>query len=183
MTVLFGGVFDPPHNGHVALARAAAERFAPDELVVLVTASPAHKPAWLDSHTRLRLARAAFPEHDVQLDPHGRTVDLLRNGRWRDPTFVVGADEFSDFLDWKEPERVLELARVAVATRPGYRRERLDDVLHRLRRRDRVEFFDVEPLAIASRDMRVRIARGEPIDGLVPPAVARLVHELGLYRS
>jgi nicotinate-nucleotide adenylyltransferase len=180
-TALLGGVFDPPHLGHVELARAARDRFRPDGLVVLVAAAPGHKEVVADAEVRLRLARAAFPDLRVDLDGHARTVDLLRERRYDDPLFLVGADELAGFLDWKEPDDVLELARLGVATRPGYPRERLDPVLGRLRRPERVELFDVDPHPISSRDVRARVARGEPIDGLVPPEVAELIRKLGLY--
>jgi nicotinate-nucleotide adenylyltransferase len=181
-TGLFGGAFDPPHNGHVALARTAEAALGLDDLVVLVAARPGHKQVDLDADTRLRLARAAFPDRRVELDEHERTVDMLRERRFEDPVFLVGADEFCDFLDWKDPEGVLERTRLAVATRPGYPRDRLDRVLARLSRPERVSFFELQPLPIASRELRDRAARGEPIDDLVPPAVARLIAERGLYR-
>jgi nicotinate-nucleotide adenylyltransferase len=136
----------------------------------------------LDAETRLELARAAFPTHEVELDPHERTVDTLAAGRWHDPLFVIGADEFCDFLTWKDPEGVLARARLAVATRPGYPRERLQAVLNRLSQPERVQFFEIEPLPISSEDIRERAARGDPIDGLVPPAVAELIDTRGLYR-
>jgi nicotinate-nucleotide adenylyltransferase len=181
VTPLFGGVFDPPHNGHVALADGARRHFGLGRLTVLVAAAPGHKDVRLDADTRLRLARAAFPNDKVVLDPHPRTVDSLRAGRWDDPLFLVGADEFADFLSWKEPDAVLELTRLGVATRPGYPREALERILARLARPDRVEFFEIEPVAVASRDVRARAKRGELLDGLVPPAVAALITELGLY--
>jgi nicotinate-nucleotide adenylyltransferase len=183
MIGLLGGAFDPPHNGHVAVARAAVERFEVTELVVVVAASPGHKDVALDAQTRLDLARAAFPEYEVVLDGHARTIDMLRARRWHEPLFVIGADEFCDFLEWKEPDAVLELARLAVATRPGYPHERLEAVLRELRRPQHVEFFEVEPVPVASRDIRMRAARGEPLDGLVPPAVAELIEHRGLYRN
>jgi nicotinate-nucleotide adenylyltransferase len=179
---LLGGAFDPPHNGHVAVATTARRQFGFDEFVVLVSARPGHKEVVLDAPTRLELTRAAFPEDDVELDEHARTVETLRAGRWHDPLFLVGADEFCDFLTWKEPEVVLELARLGVATRPGYPRERLDAVLERLANPGRVLFFELEPLAVASRDVRERVARGESIDDLVPARVAELIREHGLYR-
>ena len=183
MTVgLLGGTFDPPHNGHVALARAAQERLGLDDLVVLVAARPGHKQVELDASTRLRLTRAAFPGLRVELDEHERTVDMLRDRRFDDAVFLIGADEFCDFLDWKDPNGVLDLAPVAVATRPGYPRERLDRVLERLEHPERVRFFELEPVPIASREVRDRVARGEPIDDLVPPAVAAEIAKLGLYR-
>jgi nicotinate-nucleotide adenylyltransferase len=182
MTGLLGGTFNPPHNGHLALAQAAEAQLGLHELVVLVVARPGHKRVELDPQTRLRLVQAAFPLHRVELDEHERTVDMLREGRWDDPLFLIGADEFCDFPEWKDPDGVLELARLAVATRPGYPRERLERVLERLRRPDRVRFFEIEALPIASRDVRDRVRRGEPIDGLVPSAVAAEIAKLGLYR-
>jgi nicotinate-nucleotide adenylyltransferase len=180
---LLGGTFDPPHNGHVALARAVLDRFDPERLVILVAARPGHKEVELDADTRLQLARAAFPGQEVVLDEHERTVDTLEHGPWRDPLFVVGADEFCDFLTWKDPNGVLERARLAVATRPGYPRERLDSVLQWVAHPERVLFFDIEPLPISSRDLRERVSRGEPVDAFVPPEVAVLISELGLYRG
>jgi nicotinate-nucleotide adenylyltransferase len=181
-TALLGGTFNPPHEGHTALLRAAEAQLGPDEVVVLVAARPGHKRVELDAETRLRLARAAFPGHRVELDEHERTVDMLRGRDWDEPLFLIGADEFSDFLEWKDPNGVLELARLGVATRPGYPREPLDAVLERLERPDRVRFFEIDPVPVASRDVRDRVARGDPIDGLVPPAVAAEIQELGLYR-
>jgi len=182
VTALLGGTFNPPHNGHVALAATAEERFG-EEVVVLVAVRPGHKEVELDGDVRAQLARAAFPDREVETDPHGRTVDMLKAGRWREPRFLIGADEFCDFLTWKDPEGVLERARLAVATRPGYPRDRLDSVLAQLSRPERVLFFEIEPLPISSRDVRERVARGEEVSGFVPPAVARLISERGLYRG
>jgi nicotinate-nucleotide adenylyltransferase len=183
LTGLLGGTFNPPHNGHVELARAAKEQFGFDELVVLVAVRPGHKRVELDAETRLRVVRAAFPDDRVELDEHERTVDTLRAGHWDDPLFLIGADEFADFLTWKDPEGVLAQARLAVATRPGYPRERLDRVLERLSQPERVLFFEIDPLPISSREIRDRVARGEEIRDLVPAAVADLIAKLGLYRG
>jgi nicotinate-nucleotide adenylyltransferase len=179
---LFGGAFDPPHAGHVAVAEAAKRTFGLPQLVVLVSERPGHKDVRLPAETRLELARAAFPDDEVRLDPYPRTIDLLRAEDFDDPLFMIGADEFCDFPTWKEPDEVLEHARLAVATRPGFPQEKLERVLSGLRRRDRVVFFDIEPNEAASRDIRAAAADGEPLAGLVPEAVERLIRERGLYR-
>jgi nicotinate-nucleotide adenylyltransferase len=194
MTVgLLGGAFDPPHLGHVELARDAFSRFDLEELVVVVTGRPPHKLVETGAETRLRLAEAAFSGRDgvevsrweVDRGEPSYTVDTVRwaNKRWGDVAFVVGADEFCGFLDWKDPDGVLEHAQLLVASRPGFPQERLDRVLAGLERPDRVEFFELQPLPISSREIRARVGRGEPIDLLVPPAVAELIEELGLYRD
>lgn len=180
--VLYGGAFDPPHLGHVAVADAARERFGVERLVVLVNEHPAHRAVHASAEDRLALAQAAFPRDDVRLDPYPRTVELLRAERFDDPIFVVGADQFRNFLGWSAPDEVLERARIAVATRPGFRWSELKAVLEALTRSDRVLFFEIEPHPGASTAVRARVAAGEPLDGLVPATVARLVEESGLYR-
>jgi nicotinate-nucleotide adenylyltransferase len=190
MTGLYGGVFDPPHNGHVALARAALDRFDFQRFLVLVVVEPGHKRAELEFERRFELTRLAFgevPLVEVVPEGHPRTVDALRaherrENRFADALFLIGADEFADFLSWKDPNRVLELARVAVATRPGYPRERLEPVLAGLEHPERVEFFEIPAVEASSRDIRARVRRGEPIGHLVPDAVAREIEDAGLYR-
>jgi nicotinate-nucleotide adenylyltransferase len=182
MTVLYGGAFDPPHLGHVAVADAARMRFGVDRLAVLVSKRPAHRAVQAAPEDRLALARAAFPDDVVRLDPYPRTVEMLRAERFDDPVFVVGADQFRHFLAWSEPAEVLELTRIAVATRPGFPREELEAVLALLDRPERVLFFEIEPNPAASTDVRARVAAGESLAGLVPAAVARLIEERRLYR-
>jgi nicotinate-nucleotide adenylyltransferase len=181
VTGLYGGAFDPPHVGHVEVAHAAKRHFDLPRLTVLVSESPGHKETILPADIRLELARAAFPEDDVRLDPHPRTIDLLRAEAFDDPLFIVGADEFCGFLSWKEPDSVLERAQLGVATRPGYPRDRLDDVLEELDQPERVHFFEIEPKPVASRDIRDLAAAGAPLTGLVPDAVAGLIRARSLY--
>ena len=183
MTVLYGGAFDPPHLGHVAVADGARKRFEVPRLLVLVSEQPEHRDVRAPAEFRLELARAAFPGDDVRLDPFARTVDLLRSEPFPDPIFVVGADQFAGFLSWKEPDEVLSLARLAVAARPGFPQTSLDSVLVRLGRPDRVLFFAIEPNPAASSDVRALAAAGEPLDGLVPAAVADLLRERNPYRG
>jgi nicotinate-nucleotide adenylyltransferase len=180
--LLYGGSFDPPHRGHVELARRAKEELGAERLTVLVSADPGHKHVDTPAEVRLRLAHAAFPGDDVVLDEHARTVDTLRaHADWRDPVFLIGADEFCDFLSWKEPDAVLERTRLAVATRPGFPRERLEAVLAALARPERIVFFEIDPNPAASRAIRALAAAGAPLDGLVPDAVRDLIRERGLY--
>jgi nicotinate-nucleotide adenylyltransferase len=175
VTGVLGGAFDPPHAGHVALTEAAELGLGLERVVVVVVADPGHKEVHAPAETRLELTQLAFPGRDVVLDRHARTVDLLRERRWIDPVFLIGADEYRDFPTWKEPEAVLELARLGVAARPGFPLAEQPT--------DRVLYFELEPVAVSSSEIRARIARGEPVDGLVPPAVAEAIARLGLYRG
>lgn len=184
MLGLFGGSFDPPHRGHVALARRAKEELGLARLLVLVSERPGHKEVTTPAGVRLRLARAAFPDDEVVLDEHARTIDTLEaHPEWHDPVFLIGADEFCDFPGWKRPDDLLELTRLAVATRPGFPRERLESVLSRLARPERVLFFELEPIPVSSSDLRARLAAGEDVDGDVPLPVLELLRRDGLYRG
>jgi nicotinate-nucleotide adenylyltransferase len=195
MTVgILGGTFDPPHNGHVALARRAFDALGLERLVVVPVGEAPHKPVGTDAETRFRLTAAAFADlPDTELS----RVELERGGPsytvdtavWaeaeygHDVVLLLGADEFADFPTWREPDRILDHVRLAVATRPGIPHDRLEDVRAGLEHPDRVAFFELEPIPISSRDLRARVARGESIDGLVPAPVAGVIEEVGLYRD
>ncbi len=183
---ILGGAFDPPHVGHVELARAGIERFALDRLLVRVIEDPGHKEVDTAPSVRLLLAELAFAgidEVEVALDRHPRTVDSLEALGLDDPVFLLGADELARLETWKQPERVLELAQLGVATRPGTAEAGLRGVVERLGRPDRVTLFAIEPCDVSSSEIRDRVAQGLPIDGLVPDAVAAEIARLGLYRA
>jgi nicotinate-nucleotide adenylyltransferase len=180
-TGLLGGTFNPPHNGHVALAQTAKRVFDIDPLRVLVSANPPHKQVDVPVEARLALARLAFPDDDVLRDDNPYSIDTV-TGFGDDAIFLVGADQFAKFLTWRSPNEILEHVRLGVATRPGYPHDELDGVLARLSDPDRVVFFELEPVPISSSDTRERVARDEPIDELVPPLVAAEIERLGLYR-
>jgi nicotinate-nucleotide adenylyltransferase len=128
---------------------------------------------------RLALAQAAFAElpAEVVLDDNAFTVDAVRGGRFGEALFVVGADEGTSFPSWKEPDDVLRWVKLAVGTRSGYPPPDLD------RYGDRVVPFELDSPDVSSSEVRVRAARDEPLDGLVPPAVEAAIRETGLYRG
>ena len=181
---ILGGAFDPPHIGHLALARAALDELDLGRLLVLVIAEPGHKETKASANARLELTQLAFesvPGVDVELDPHGRTVDSLEARRPRDAFFIIGGDQLVDFWQWKRPERVLELARLGVAMRPGVPDDRVREAHARLPAPDRISYFSLEPVPVSSSLVRERIASGESIDDLVPEKVAAAIRRLGLY--
>jgi nicotinate-nucleotide adenylyltransferase len=179
---LFGGAFDPPHRGHVEVARCAKKELGLEKLLVLVASRPGHKDVSTPADARLRLAQAAFPDDDVLLDDHARTIELLEaHPEWSDPVFLIGADEFCDFLSWTRPNEVLARTRLAVATRPGFPRERLEAVLEQLERPERVLFFEIEPQAVSSRELRKTLEAGEDVGGDVPSAVVSIIDSEMLY--
>ena len=178
MIGILGGTFDPPHNGHLALAEGATRELDLDELVFLLVANPGHRACAEDAETRERLAHAAFddvPHTRLERDEHQFTVDAVRRGRFGDAVFVVGADEGSAFPTWKDPEAILRWVKLGVGSRSGYAPPDLE------RYGDRVVPFRFESPRVSSSLVRSKLAAGEPIDGLVPALVAELIAELGLY--
>ena len=180
MSGILGGTFDPPHNGHVALAEAALQELDLYELVVLLVANPGHRASIEDAETRLTLAEAAFaglPRTHVERDENPYTVDAVRGGRFGNAVFIVGADEGAAFPRWKEPDEILRWVRLAVGTRSGYPPPDLE------RYGDRVISFELASPPISSNEVRARIQEGKPVDDLVPSDVALLIEERGLYRN
>ena len=145
---------------------------------MLVAAAPGHREVVAPAEERLRLARLAFDFADeVALDHHAFTVEAVRDGCFGDAIFVVGADEGAAFPTWKEPDEILRHVRLAIGTRSGFPPPDLT------RYGDRVLSFELASPAVSSSEVRERIARGEPVDGLVPPAVAEAIAEHRLYRG
>ena len=147
---------------------------------MLVAADPGHRDVVADAETRLRLADGAFAQlpAEVVLDPNAFTVDAVRGNRFgEDAIFVVGADEGVAFPAWRDPDEVLRWVRLAVGTRSGYPPPDL------ARYGERVLAFELDSPEVSSSEVRGKISRGEPVDDLVPPAVADAIAELGLYRG
>jgi len=190
---VFGGAFDPPHLGHVALVRAALERFGFERLLVVPAGDPPHKQVATPAAIRAGLAELAFagiPGVEIsplELAPGGPryTVDTLRHlqAGCEAMTLLVGADQFAGFLNWREPDQLLELASLAVASRPGFDDVELQPVAAALERPERVSFFPIPAHSISSQEIRARVHEGLPIDDLVPRAVAAEITRLGLYRD
>ena len=143
MIGLLGGAFNPPHYGHLELARRALEEFDLERLDVLVSGDPAHKDVDCPVDVRVELAKLAFaglPRTNVQADPYRYTIDRLRaEPPPDDAIFLMGADQYRDFPTWKEPEAVLEHVQLGVATRAGVDRPPLLPG-----HEGRVRFFEID---------------------------------------
>jgi nicotinate-nucleotide adenylyltransferase len=179
---VFGGQFDPPHNGHLAVARAARRQLGLDRLLVVPTPRPPHRPEpETPAEVRFDLARRAFADEPgvelspIELDREGPsyTADTLaalsRPGRTL--FLIVGADQLAALDRWYRPDRVRALATIVVAARPG-----APPV-------EGVEVLAMEPVDASSSEIRERVARGEDVSGLVPPGVAAAIARDGLYAA
>ena len=193
---ILGGTFNPPHIGHLVCAQEARAQLGLDRVVLMPVHTPPHKEAAEDPgpEVRLALCQAAIggdEELDVstlEIERGGPsyTVDTLRalheSREGDDLTFIVGGDMASSLPSWREPEAVLELARVAVAEREEHRRHEIAERVGGLRgAQERIVFVTMARLDISSSDIRRRVAEGQPIHWLVPGEVADEIERHGLY--
>jgi nicotinate-nucleotide adenylyltransferase len=193
---ILGGTFDPPHDGHLLIARAAKSQlsldralFAPAGMQPLKPDRPVTPAEQRAEMVRLAIAgEPGFELCRLDLDRPGPhyTVDLLRivSGIYpgAELWFLIGGDSLADLLRWRDPQQIIELARLAVVRRPGSPPDwtALDAALPDLR--GRIDWIDTPPIDISGTEIRRRVRDGEPIDELLPAAVARYILENGLYR-
>jgi nicotinate-nucleotide adenylyltransferase len=194
---LFGGTFDPPHNGHVRLARAARAQLHLDQVLWIVAADPPHKRDQAISPVEKRLA---LVEAAVRTDPAFELsrVDVERPGPHYSAdavpiiarqhpgaqlVFLMGGDSLRDLPTWSRPLKLLEYCTLGVVRRPGAVIDLATLEIQIPGLTDKVAFIDLPPLDIASQRVRLRAQRGEPLADLVPPAVADVIMFYQLYRA
>lgn len=196
---VFGGAFDPPHNAHVALARAALAQLQLAELRIFPTGQAWHKSRALSSaQDRLAMAELAFAElpdvvvdaREIRRDGPTYTLDTLRELHYERPdtqlVLLIGADQAAALRSWHGWEEILSIAIVSIAHRaePTGAAGRFDpQTLAPLPAGSRFEALDLALMDISATDIRSRAARGGDISALVPPAVARYIDRHHLYAS
>ena len=192
---ILGGTFNPPHVGHLVMVQEALDQLGLDRVWLMPVARPPHKEAPADpgADVRLELCRLATAGDDrvevsvLEIDRGGAsyTVDTLRSLHERDPehalTFIVGGDMAYSLPSWREPEAILDLARLAVAEREEIRREHIAERLEPLHAGSQLVFFDMPRLDLSSSAIRARVASGRPIRYLVPDPVAEAIEARDLY--
>jgi nicotinate-nucleotide adenylyltransferase len=179
------------------LAQEAAFQFGLVEVILVPAGEAPHKRIDPEPgrEVRLEMTRVAaradglLEASDVETAREGpsftfRTLELLRDARPGDElVFLMGADVAAGFGEWRRPERVLELARLGVAARPGTAATEAEAAVGRVGGEGRMEIVDMPEIGVSSSDIRRRVAAGRPIRHLVPDAVAELIAERGLYRG
>jgi nicotinate-nucleotide adenylyltransferase len=194
---ILGGTFNPPHLGHLAIARHAREQLGLDRVWLAPAGTPSHKPIEHEPGAAQRLQMCELLIDGVEglsvcaleteREGPSYTVDTVRAVHASHPetelTFIVGADVASTLPSWREPQALLELAECAVAERPGSDHRGLIESLATLVASERVRFLDAPLLDISSSRARAQAAAGEPIERLVGHAVASYISEHGLYRA
>lgn len=193
---IFGGTFDPVHQGHMIIAEQVAQALGLSLVVFVPGGVPPHKTASSVKATaedRFDMVEAAIEGNDkflvdrVEIEA-GRpmysveTVSLIKERYEGDEWFFVsGADEVSNLLSWKEPDLLLEQAAMVAATRPGYDISNLEHLEEALDNFDRIIPVECTRVDISATGIRRMLAKGESVRYLVPDGVYEIIHDRGLY--
>ena len=189
---IFGGSFDPPHVGHLLAAQDALDQLALDRLIIVPTAIQPLKIGRAAATAAQRLAMARLmvegdPRFEVSASEVDRagvsfTVDTLTHFASAYPAaerfFLVGADVLTTFMQWREPERVLQLARLVVLERAGDHPATLPAGMGA----GDVRRLPTRRVDVSSTEIRERVRQGKSVKGFVTDSVGAFIARDGLYR-
>jgi nicotinate-nucleotide adenylyltransferase len=195
---IFGGTFDPIHQGHMIIAEQVMGELGLTRVLFVPGGIPPHKDASsvrASAGDRFEMVEAAVARNErffvdrIEVDA-GRpmhSVETVRLMKERSPDddwyFISGADEVSNLLAWKEPDRLLEQVVMVAATRPGYDLGRLQHLEAGLRNFDRIFPVECTRVDISATGIRRRILQGKSIRYLVPEGVHEIISSRGLYEG
>jgi nicotinate-nucleotide adenylyltransferase len=193
---VLGSAFNPPHLGHLALAQEALWQLRLDEVILVPTGHAPHKRIADDPgrEARMEMTRLAAAEDErfsvsaLEVEREGpsytyETLEALAEKRAdRELVFVMGADAAVGLESWRQPERVVELASLAVARREGVSDAEVGAVMRSLSCEGRATMLEMPQFGVSSSVVRERARQSRPLRYLVPQPVAAYIEEKGIYR-
>lgn len=204
MIALFGGTFNPVHNGHIALAREVVREFDLDRVQFLPSYLPVHRDEpQTDAHLRKKMVQLAiqpFPElslNDCEIVRSGYSysVDTLEFMHQQNPheslCWLMGIDAFNDFESWKNPAGILQRANLIVCTRPGVELQSSNFDSHFLHKQEtlsdfsagKIAFFAMSPNCCSSTEIRLRLKAGQSVSGCLSQPVLEFIQHNNLYEN
>jgi nicotinate-nucleotide adenylyltransferase len=192
---ILGGAFNPPHTGHMVCAQEAFVQLELDRVLFVPVGQAPHRELEGDPGAEVRLEMVELATGDderftvsrAELDRQGPsyTSDTLRGLSEASPDdelfLILGGDQAATLPTWHEPERVLELATVAVVERSNWSRHAIGIKVGRIAGAERIRYLDMPLIQISSSTVRRRVAEGRPVRYLVPDKVAGYIEGHGLY--
>jgi nicotinate-nucleotide adenylyltransferase len=189
---LFGGSFDPPHNGHLTIAQSFYTELALDRVIFIPAyiAPQKKRRAYASDADRLNMLGLALADHpyfsisDIELQRQGisYTLDTITYFQQQFPAarlfLLIGGDSFLDFHNWHQPDEILKRVQVVVAARPDCDLSQADPAYL-----PQIILLKNPLRAISSCIIRERIKNRQPIQSLVPPAVEQYIYQHRLYTS
>ncbi len=196
---IFGGTFDPIHNGHLAVARAAKNQLGLEQVVFVPVGTPPHK-RWqpvTPAEYRWRMVSLAVADEpdfvvsrvDIDRPAPQYSVDTVRLLRREFGTaaentfFIIGADALNNFPRWKNAAGIVAQCCIAVVHRPGFRPDVQSVVAAVPQLASRLVWVEMPPVPVSATEIRRRVGQGLPIDDMVPPVVAEYIVRQRLYVS
>jgi nicotinate-nucleotide adenylyltransferase len=194
-TGVLGSAFNPPHLGHLALAQEALWQLGLEQVLLVPTGEAPHKRIAEDPGRELRLTMtrlaasddARFTASTVEVEREGPSYtyetleELAEQTGDSELVFVMGADAAVGLESWRNPKRVVELARLAIARRAGIADAEVAAMLRSLGAEDRATMLEMPQFGVSSSAVRERAAAGRPLRYLVPEPVARFIEEKEIY--
>lgn len=191
---IYGGTFNPPHIGHVVLAQEARLQLGLDEVLLVPVGRPAHRAIESDpgAEARANMCRLAtlgqpglaVSTAEIDRDGPSYTVDTLETLTVEATdsrlTLIVGSDQALSFGEWREPDRIGQLAEIAVAGREGDNRDAVLSAVSESTGRE-AQWVEMPRIDVSSTMIRERVAAGQTVAHLVPAGVAELIEQRGLY--
>jgi nicotinate-nucleotide adenylyltransferase len=194
---ILGGIFDPIHNGHLAIAEQAADELSLSGVLFIPAGKPVHREPPLasaaDRLTMVQLATADNPRFlvgsmEIEAERPSYSVETMEDLHAEHPedefVLVMSAESAAALPSWRDPMRLIELVEIAIVPRLGYEeisRDWIEDVFPG--RRERFHLLDTSHLGNSATDIRERVAEGKSIRYLVPPAVEAFIGAHNLYSS
>lgn len=194
---IFGGTFNPPHNGHVRAARLFFEKMKLDRLLIIPDYVPPHKKLsdCDDPIIRLEMAEAAFgslsdkicvSDYEIKKTGVSYTVDTLRHFSrpGRELYLLCGTDMFISLDTWREPETIFALSQIVCINRVDYSSDITEEKANEFRKRFGaiIHLLDMPPLVLSSSDVRDMIGNYASADEYIPEGVQKIIEREQLYK-
>ncbi|MBL7066565.1 MAG: nicotinate (nicotinamide) nucleotide adenylyltransferase [Candidatus Marinimicrobia bacterium] len=191
---LYGGTFDPPHLGHLAIAEYIRDKLNIETVLFIPAYIAPHKIKYSVSSVedRLKMLQLAVSDHsglqiskvEIQRKGVSYSIDTIRqikegmDIKSKDLYILIGADSFLEFHTWRDPDKILEESSVLVAGRPGFDIREVSEEF-----RNKIQVVSAPLIDISATMIRQRIREGKSIRSLVPALVEDYILRKGLYRS
>ncbi|KZL93860.1 nicotinate-nucleotide adenylyltransferase [Clostridium magnum] len=195
---IFGGTFDPIHNGHLHIAYEALYKFNLNKIIFMPSGNPPHKlgKKITNASFRYEMVKAVTREeksfdissyeiNKINLSYTYQTLqhfnDLEKDTEWH---FLTGADCLMDIESWKNADKIFQLCKMVVFNRPGYNIENIEEQKSKVEKKYNGEiiFLDIPLLDISSTNIRNTVREGKNVSYLLPESVYNIIKQLNLYK-